>query len=259
MVTGGVSSGAAARRAARRATIRTGAEARPRPTPPSARSPTAGAATPAPPAARPAAGRARPTPATRRAAASRRPARRRRGGAAAPPLRQAGRPLNRHSPFYIGFFGAIGALLAIGLWHTVGRLTTTLTLLVVVDSSWPSRSTRSSRRSSRAGCDAVGAVARRVRRRCSCVFALLGAPRHPAGRRPGQRAGPAGPELPRQRPRQPAGCSDLDKSYDVIDKIQAEFSKRITDSNFLERVLGGVLGAGRAVLTASSRSSPCSC
>ena len=42
-----------------------------------------------------------------------------------------GRPLNRHSPFYIGFFGATGALLAIGLWHLVGRLTTTLTLLIV--------------------------------------------------------------------------------------------------------------------------------
>ena len=42
-----------------------------------------------------------------------------------------GRPLNRHSPFYLGFFGATGALLAIGLWHLVGKLTTTLTLLVV--------------------------------------------------------------------------------------------------------------------------------
>ena len=42
-----------------------------------------------------------------------------------------GRPLNRHSPFYLGFLGATGALLAIGLWHLVGKLTTTLTLLVV--------------------------------------------------------------------------------------------------------------------------------
>ena len=55
------------------------------------------------------------------------------GGAFGPgtPYGAVGRPLNRHSPFYIGFFGAIGALLAIGLWGLVGRLTTTLTLLIV--------------------------------------------------------------------------------------------------------------------------------
>ena len=47
------------------------------------------------------------------------------------PYGAVGRPLNRHSPFYLGFFGAIGALLAIGLWGLVGRLTTTLTLLIV--------------------------------------------------------------------------------------------------------------------------------
>nr|MBU9945279.1 AI-2E family transporter [Dermatophilaceae bacterium] len=42
-----------------------------------------------------------------------------------------GRPLNRHSPFYIGFFGATGAIIAICLWRLVGQITTTLTLLVV--------------------------------------------------------------------------------------------------------------------------------
>ena len=47
------------------------------------------------------------------------------------PLRRGGQTLNRHSPFYIGFVGAIGALLAIGLWHAVGRLATTITILLV--------------------------------------------------------------------------------------------------------------------------------
>ena len=41
---------------------------------------------------------------------------------------------------------------------------------------------------------------------------------------------------------------EIDKSYDVIDKIQAELEARMTDQQFLEGVLGGILGAGRAVL-----------
>jgi predicted PurR-regulated permease PerM len=41
---------------------------------------------------------------------------------------------------------------------------------------------------------------------------------------------------------------DLDRHYDVVDKIQEEFNKRITDSGFLSSVFGGVLGVGAAVI-----------
>jgi predicted PurR-regulated permease PerM len=41
---------------------------------------------------------------------------------------------------------------------------------------------------------------------------------------------------------------ELDKNYDVVEKINEEFNKRLTDETFLSSVLGGVLGAGRAVL-----------
>ena len=41
---------------------------------------------------------------------------------------------------------------------------------------------------------------------------------------------------------------EIDKNYDVIDKVQAELKARMTDQQFLEGVLGGILGAGRAVL-----------
>ena len=44
---------------------------------------------------------------------------------------QAGRPLNRQSPFYVGFVGAIGVLTAYGLWQAVSSLDTVITLLVV--------------------------------------------------------------------------------------------------------------------------------
>src|SRR6476469_8803333 len=47
------------------------------------------------------------------------------------PYGRAGRPLNRQSPFYLGFVGAFGVLIALGLWNTMGRLTTVITLAVV--------------------------------------------------------------------------------------------------------------------------------
>ncbi|WP_426561700.1 AI-2E family transporter [Angustibacter sp. McL0619] len=42
-----------------------------------------------------------------------------------------GAPLNRHSPFYLGFFGAIGALLGWALLGLVSQLSSVLTLLAI--------------------------------------------------------------------------------------------------------------------------------
>jgi len=42
-----------------------------------------------------------------------------------------GAPLNRHSPFYLGFFGAIGALIGWGLLGLVTQLSSVLTLLAI--------------------------------------------------------------------------------------------------------------------------------
>ena len=43
----------------------------------------------------------------------------------------AGRPLNRQSPFYVGFVGAFGVLLAYGLYRALGQLTQVITLVIV--------------------------------------------------------------------------------------------------------------------------------
>ena len=43
----------------------------------------------------------------------------------------AGRPLNRQSPFYVGFVGALGVLVAYGLFRVLGQLTQVITLLVI--------------------------------------------------------------------------------------------------------------------------------
>ena len=157
-----------------------------------------------------------------------------------------GRPLNRHSPFYLGFFGATGALLAIGLWHLVGKLTTTLTLLVVsmflalaLDPIVDGLVGRGLRRSRSVALVFAGLLV---------VFALLGALVIPP-------VVVQGAELAQEAPGYVEDLlgtpwvRELDKSYDVIDKVQAEVLARLSDQQFIEGVLGGILGAGRAVLS----------
>lgn len=170
------------------------------------------------------------------------------GGGFSPsnPYGVVGRPLNRHSPFYIGFFGATGALIALGLWQLAGRLTTTLTLLVVslflalalsplVDGLV------------RQGLRRSGAVAI-VFSGLLIVFGVIGALVIPP-------VVVEGAELAQQAPGYVEDLLDtgwvrrLDRSYDVIDTIQAELTARMSDQQFLQGVLGGILGAGRAVLS----------
>jgi len=156
-----------------------------------------------------------------------------------------GRPLNRHSPFYLGFFGATGALLAIGLWGLVGRLSTTLTLLIVsmflALALNPIVDALVARGMRRAGAVAVVFTGLLV------VFVLIGFLVIPP-------VVVQGTDLAQQAP---AYVEDLlgsrwvrqlDQSYNVIDRVRAEVQARMTDQRFLEGVLGGILGAGRAVL-----------
>ena len=169
-------------------------------------------------------------------------------GAGAPGTTQfgeMGRPMNRHSPFYLGFVGAIGALLAIGLWHSLGRLAATLTILVVAlfltlalnpIVEWLGR--RGLKRSLSVGIVFLGVIV---------VFTVLGLLVFPP-------VISQGSELVQQAPTyldrilNTSWVQQLDKNYDVVDKISEEFNKRLTDETFISSVLGCVLGAGRAVL-----------
>ena len=158
----------------------------------------------------------------------------------------AGRPLNRQSPFYVGFIGAVGVLVALGLWHTIGRLTTVITLLVValfltlalnplVEAITRGRIKRPA---------AVGIVFACV----LVIFTLLGLlvvpPVIQQGAQLVQEApGYADSFLKSRVVRQ------MDRDYGVVDKISEEIKNRVTDSGFISQVFGGVLGAGRAVVT----------
>jgi predicted PurR-regulated permease PerM len=158
---------------------------------------------------------------------------------------RAGRPLNRQSPFYMGFVGAIGVLAALLLWNTLGRLTTVLTLVVVAFflaltlNPLVEFLTRHGLR--RGGAVAVvfaGVVA---------VFTLLGLVVVPPVISQGTDLAQKAPDYLDQI-LQSSFVKDLDQHYDVVDKIQAEFNKRITDGSFVGQVFGGVLGVGAAVI-----------
>ena len=157
---------------------------------------------------------------------------------------QAGRPLNRQSPFYVGFVGAFGVLAAYGLWQAVASLSTVLTLLTVAVFLTLSLNPLVElllRRGLRRG----GAVAV-VFAAAVLVLVLLGFVVVPpvtqqaaelAHRAPGYVDGLL------SNPR----VQDLDQHYHVVDKVQQEVNKRLTDGDFMSQVAGGVLGAGRIV------------
>ncbi len=160
------------------------------------------------------------------------------------PFGQAGRPLNRQSPFYVGFVGAIGVLAAYALWQAVSSLGTVLTLLTVAFFLTLSLN------------PVVELLVRRGLRRGGAVaavfalavgaFVLLGFVVVPPVT---QQAGELAQSAPHyvndvlSNPR----VQDIDQHYHVVDKIQEELNKRLTDSDFMSQVAGGVLGAGRIV------------
>jgi predicted PurR-regulated permease PerM len=156
-----------------------------------------------------------------------------------------GRPLNRHSPFYIGFFGATGALLAVGLWQLVGRLTTTLTILIVAFFLTLALNPIVDRLVAK-GVRRAGAVSV-VFAGVIIVFVLIGFLVIPPVVDQGARLAQQAPTFVRDALNS-GWVRELDKNYDVIDKVQAELTHRMSDQQFLEGVLGGLLGAGRAVI-----------
>lgn len=158
---------------------------------------------------------------------------------------EMGRPMNRHSPFYLGFVGALGALIAIGLWHSLGRLATTITILIVAlfftlalnpMVEWLGR--RGLKRSLSVGIVFLGVLV---------VFTLLSLLVFPP-------VITQGGELVQQAPSyldrvlNASWVQDLDKNYDLVEKIRVEVNKRLVDETFIGSVLGGVLGAGRVVV-----------
>lgn len=156
----------------------------------------------------------------------------------------AGQPINRHSPFYLGFIGALGVMLAIGLWQMAARLSTTLTILLVATFFTLALNPlveALSRRGLKRG-HAVGVVFAGV----MVVFGLLGWLVVPPVIREGSALMANAPGYV-DTVLNSDWARRLDEHYDVIDKLQTEINSRLTDSDFVGRVFGGVLGAGKAL------------
>jgi len=156
----------------------------------------------------------------------------------------AGRPLNRQSPFYVGFVGAFGVLIAYGLYQALGQLTQVITLLVVaffltlaLNPLIEALTRRGLRRPLSVAIVFVGLIG---------VFTALGFVVVPPV---AQQGGLLADSAPRYLDDLLSNrfIQDFDSRYQVIDKIQAEFQKLISDGNFMSGVFGGVLGAGKAL------------
>ncbi|AKT52929.1 membrane protein [Arsenicicoccus sp. oral taxon 190] len=160
------------------------------------------------------------------------------------PSRAPGVPLNRQSPFAIGFVGALGVLTAVTLWNAIGTLSLTFTLLTVALFLTLALDPIV-QRLIRGGMSRGPAVAF-VMFGALVVFALLAwlvVP--PVAEQAGalvQNAPSYVNELLQQR-----WVQDLDKNYNLTAQIQKQVNDRLTDQGFLSTVAGGIIGAGQAV------------
>ena len=154
-----------------------------------------------------------------------------------------GRPVSRHSPFYIGFFGAAGVLVAVFLGQQIQRISGILILIVVALFL-------------AAGLNpVVEAIMRRGVRRSYAVllvifWVLIGL---------GLFVMAIGPVISDQvasisdnapewldRLQQNQYVQDLDEKYDVIDRVR----DYVSQGNWASGLFGGVLGFGLRVLSA---------
>ena len=155
-----------------------------------------------------------------------------------------GRPLDRQSPFYVGFVGALGVLFAYGLYRALGQLTQVITLLIVAFFmtlalnplvEWLTR--RGLRRPMSVTIVFIALVG---------VFTALGFVVVPPV---AQQGGLLADNAPKYLDNLLSNrfIQDFDAQYHVIARFRAEFQKLIADGNFMSGVFGGVLGAGKAL------------
>jgi predicted PurR-regulated permease PerM len=157
----------------------------------------------------------------------------------------AGRPLNRQSPFYIGFIGALGVLVAYAFVQAVGKLGTTITLLVVALflalalNPLVEGLTRGKMRR--------GLAVTIVFLGLLVAFGLIGWVVVPPVAQQGTELATNAPSMLDGLLKN-AWVQDLDHRYQVIARVQDEITKRVGDGNLWAGIFGGVLETGKIVL-----------
>lgn len=156
-----------------------------------------------------------------------------------------GTPFNRQSPFYIGFVGALGVLVAYAFVQAIGKLDTTITLLIValflslaLNPIVEALTHAHLRRGLAVSVVFLGLIV---------VFVLLGWVVIPP-------VATQSTDLANNAPHMLDGLlknqwvQDLDHRYQVIARIQEEINKRVADGNLWAGIFGGVLETGKVLL-----------
>jgi predicted PurR-regulated permease PerM len=164
----------------------------------------------------------------------------------APGAARAGRlgaPLRQHSPFYVGFFGAVGALLAIWLGQQIASIGSVLILIVVAmflaAGLNPLVEMFTRRGVSRVW--AVPAVTVLVLIALSLFLLAIVPVVTEQVTTIVQRAPDWVDQLQRSQ-----WIQDLNRKYDILERAK----QAVTDGGLAQKVFGGVLGVGVAVLSA---------
>jgi len=154
------------------------------------------------------------------------------------------RPLNRQSPFYVGFVGALGVFVAYGLYRMLGQLTQVITLLVVaffltltLNPLVEALGRRGLRRSLSVTIVFAGLVT---------LFTALGFLVVPPVAQQSALLADNAPQFLEDL-RRNALVKNLDSQFNVITRIQTELGKQVSDSGFVTGIFGGVLGASKAL------------
>lgn len=158
----------------------------------------------------------------------------------------AGNPLNRQSPFFVGFVGALGVLVAYTAVQTIGQLGTVITLLVISFFLTLSLNplveglTRSGlARGWSVAIVSLGAV--------GVLALILWVVIPPVATQSTELANNA-PSFLSNLLKNP-WVQDMDHRYQVVAKIQEEVDKRVADGNLWVGVFGGVLDIGKVILS----------
>ncbi len=156
-----------------------------------------------------------------------------------------GRDFDRGHPFYVGFVGALGVLIAIALVELLGNLSNVITLLVVAlflalalepVVEWLGR--RGIRRGGAIGLVFLAVVA---------VFVGFGFMVVPILIDQGAQLATTIPQY-FQQVQSSDWFTDLDRRYDLVGRVTEELEQRVADGQTMSAIAGGVLGAGQALL-----------
>jgi predicted PurR-regulated permease PerM len=170
--------------------------------------------------------------------------------AASTPFGAPGRPINRAHPFYVGFVGALGVLVAYGLVRLLGQLSSIITLLVVslflalgLDPLVRWLQSRGAPRAAAVGVVFLGLIAVFTGFISTVIPPVVA----------------QATELVSQLPHyvldvqaaieRSETLTRVNQEYQVTERIQAELQKRLASGETVTALFGGIFGAGKALVS----------